>query len=151
MGSCSGYYMISRNNSLGAYRALKNDSHTPFNRVSSMINVCICYVIFSTETGNLWWHELSPVGFIICDIIYLCWLQKGSYIIIWGNNSGSSYRMLWSDSHTLIWGVILWCNEITLECISHVGKWLLHNKIYGLVHSECMHSLSHSLDKKENP
>ena len=106
----------------------------------------ICYAIFLTKTKNFWWYELSPFGFITCNIISLCWLQRRSDNIIWWNNSGSSYLMLWNDSHTLIWRVILWYNEIIPGML--ISKWLLHTKQYGLIHSECIHSLRHFLHKK---
>ena len=55
--------------------------------------------------------------------------------------------MLWNDSHTLLRGVILWYNEITLY---HVEKLLLHTKWYGLINSEGMLSLSYFLGKGES-
>ena len=39
MGICFSYSMILRNNSRSAYLTLKNDSLSPFNTVSSMMNV----------------------------------------------------------------------------------------------------------------
>ena len=53
-------------NSWSAYPTLKNDSHTPRNTVSSMVNVCIRYVIFWTKRGIFSQCEISPVGFITC-------------------------------------------------------------------------------------
>ena len=36
-------------------------------------------------------HTLIVVGFIICNMTYLCWLQKGIYIKIWLDHIESSY------------------------------------------------------------
>ena len=71
------YNRIWWKNSWSAYLTLKNDSHTPCNTISSMVNVCIRYVIFWTKRGILLQCEISPVGFITCNAISLCWLQKG--------------------------------------------------------------------------
>ena len=53
------------------------------------------------------------VGFITCNMTYLCWLQKGSYIKIWLDHIESAYLISWNNPHTLIWGVMLWYNENT--------------------------------------
>ena len=88
------------NNSWSAYPTLKNDSHTPRNTVSSMVNVCIRYVIFWTKRGIFSQCEISPVGFITCNAISLCWLQKGGQIIIRWINSCCYSLMLYNGSHT---------------------------------------------------
>ena len=70
------YNRIWWKNTRSDYLTLKNDSHTPCNTISSMVNVCIRYVIFWTKRGILSQCEISPVGFITCNVISLCWLQK---------------------------------------------------------------------------
>ena len=100
-------------NSWSAYPTLKNDSHTPRNTVSSMVTVCIRYVIFWTKRGIFSQCEISPVGFITCNAISLCWLQKGGQIIIWLINSCCSFLMLYNGWHALTWRVILLHNEWT--------------------------------------
>ena len=71
------YNRIWWKNFWSSYLTLKNDSHTPCNTISSMVNVCIRYVIFWTKRGILSQCEISPVGFITCYAISICWLQKG--------------------------------------------------------------------------
>ena len=67
-------------------------------------------------------------------IQYLSWLQRGSYIKIWWNNSGSAYLTLQNDSHTLIWVVILWYNE-PRECLPLIEKYphIICNTVSSLV------------------
>ena len=115
-----GYIIIWWKNSWGAYPTLKNDSHTPRNTVSSMVNVCIRYVIFWTKRGIFSQCEISPVGWITCNAISLCWLQKGGQIIIWWINSSCSFLMLYNGSHTLTWRVILLHNERTTAGSSYL-------------------------------
>ena len=57
------YNRIWWKNSWSAYLTLKNYSRTPCNTISSMVNVCIRYVIFWTKWG------ISPVGFITCIVM----------------------------------------------------------------------------------
>ena len=71
------YNRIWWKNSWGAYLTLKNDPYTPCNTISSMVIVCIRYVIFWTKRGILSQCEISPVRFITCNAISLCCLQKG--------------------------------------------------------------------------
>ena len=71
------YNRISWKNFWTAYLRLKNDSHTPCNTISSMVNVCIRYVIFWTKRGILSQCEISPVECITCNAISLCWFQNG--------------------------------------------------------------------------
>ena len=47
----------------------------------------------------------------------------------------------------LVLAVILWY----FEMISGVFIWLQHNKLYGLIDSECMHIPCHFMDKTGNP
>ena len=70
------YNRIRWKNSWSAYLTLKNDFHTPCNTISSMVNVCIRYVIFLTKSGILSQCEISTVRFITCNAISICWLQK---------------------------------------------------------------------------
>ena len=65
------------------------------------------------KRGIFSWCEISPVGFITCNAISLCWLQKGGQIIIWWINCCCSFLMLYNGSHTLTWRVILLHNEWT--------------------------------------
>ena len=90
--------------------------------VSSMVNVCIRYVIFWTKGEIFSQCEISPVGFITCNAISLCWLQRGGggQIIIWWINSCCSFLMLYNGSHTLTWGVILLHNERTTAGSSYL-------------------------------
>ena len=68
---------------------------------------------FRTKLGIVSQCEISPVGFITCNAIYLCWLQKEGQIILWWINSCCSFLMLYNGSHTLTWRVILLHNERT--------------------------------------
>ena len=116
-GSC---IIIWWKNSWSAYPTLKNDSHTPRNRVSSVVNVCIRYVIFWTKRGIFSQCEISPVGFITCIAISLCWLQKGGQIIVWWINSCCYFLMLYNGSHILTWRVILLHNGRTTTGSSYL-------------------------------
>ena len=59
------------------------------------------------------YNEMPRIGFITCNRIYLFDSFKGSYIITYWNNFDTAYIMLLNESHTLIWGVILWYDEKT--------------------------------------
>ena len=85
-----------------------------------MVNVCIRYVIFWTKGGILSQCEISPVGFITCNAISLCWLQKGGKSLYDKLTPGVSYLMLYNGSHTLIWRVILLHNERTTARSSYL-------------------------------
>ena len=58
-----------------------------------------------------------------------------------------THHALWSDRKgmyaNLVMGVILWY----FEMVSGVFIWLQHNKLYGLIDSECMHIPCHFMDK----
>ena len=116
-GSC---IIIWWKNSCSAYPTLKNNSHTPRNMVSSMVNVRIRYVTFWTKRGIFSQCEISPVGFITCNAISLCCLQKGGQIIIWCINSFCSFHMLYNGSHTITWRVSLLQNERTTTGSSYL-------------------------------
>ena len=98
---------------------VENDSHTPCNTISSMVNVCIRYVIFWTKRGILSQCEISPVGFITCNAISLCWLQKGGKSLYDKLTPGVliSYCTM---AHTLIWRVILLHSERTTARSSYL-------------------------------
>ena len=85
-----------------------------------MVNVCIRYVIFWKKKGIFSQCEISPVGFITCNAISLCWLLKGRQIIIWWINSCCSFLMLYNGSHTLTWRVILLQNNRTTAGSSYL-------------------------------
>ena len=64
--------------------------------------------------------EISPVGFITCNAISLCWLQKEGQTILWWINFCCSFLMLYKGSHTLTWRVILLHNERTTARSSYL-------------------------------
>ena len=106
-------FMHSLYHCTSAYPTLKNDSHLPCNTVSSMVNVCIRSVIFWTKRGIFSQCEIYPVGFITCNAISLCWLQKRGR----GGGGGSFLMLLYNGSHTL---VILLHNERTTAGSSYL-------------------------------
>ena len=111
-------------NSYSAYPTLKNDSHTPRNTVSSMVNVCIRYVIFWTKRVIFSQCEISPVGFITCNAISLCCLQKGGQIIIWWINSCCSFLML-HKAHTHSHGELFYYIMKELRPGVLISRWKL--------------------------
>ena len=101
------YNRIWWKNSWSAYLTLKNDSHTPCNTISSMVNVCIRYVIFWTKRGILSQCEISPVGFITCNAISICWLQKKVCVCVCGGGGGGGGGKSLYDKSTP--GVLISC------------------------------------------
>ena len=52
-----------------------------------------------------------------------------------------SFYILFNESHTYIWGVSIWYQEITLG-VPSCWKWLPHTMQYGLIDIKCMHLLN---------
>ena len=77
------YNRIWWKSSWSAYLTLKNDFHTPCNTISSMVNVCIRYVIFWTKV-----ESFHNVKYLQLDSLHAMRYLSAGYKKGWGGGGG---------------------------------------------------------------